>query len=250
MFDALIFIIFLCWGSFLNVIGYRLIHNLSLSEPRSKCPSCKKAIAWYDLIPLISWVILKGRCRQCASPISYLYPFIEFFTTVSLFTLYQIYTPPLLISYFIFFSLLIISIRTDFETMLISQYVTLGALPIGFLATYFKFLPIIIHESLLGAFLGYALLWGIAYLFKKFTNKNGLGIGDMELMAMIGSFTGPLGVWIALTIGSLLGTFFGFILIIMKKLKRNSRIPFGPFLAAGAIIYVLLYNDIIKIIAI
>lgn len=240
--------IFLCWGSFLNVIGYRLIHDVPLLAPRSRCPNCLQKLAWYDLIPVVSWLMLGGRCRSCHASISKLYPFIELVTALSLYALSKTYHDPLLsICYFVFFSLLIISVRTDLETMLVSQYVTLGAVPLGFSAAALGFLPISLKESMLGAGLGFGMLWLIAALFKTLTRKEGMGRGDMELMALIGSFIGPIGVWLSLTIGALGGAVVGISAMILNKMHRSSRIPFGPFLAAGALIYMLFQKNIFNL---
>jgi prepilin signal peptidase PulO-like enzyme (type II secretory pathway) len=112
--------VWLCWGSFLNVVAYRILHKKSIVKPRSQCPHCNHSLAWLDLIPVLSWVYLKGRCRYCGQPISTLYPFIEILTTLVM-TLLVIMAPTRYVpAYFILFSALIVTIRSDIETMLIS----------------------------------------------------------------------------------------------------------------------------------
>ena len=154
--------------------------------------------------------------------------------------------PQYWLAYGIFFSALIVTIRTDFESMLISRFMTWGMLP---LALYFSMqgaLPITPLESIAGAVFGYAILWIIAQLFYKFRKIEGMGQGDLDLLAMIGAYTGILGAWISLFIGSLLGSLVGLILTI--KLQRpGMKIPFGPWLAAGAIIYVFFRELIIQL---
>src|SRR2546428_8423420 len=130
MFFILLLLLSLCWGSFLNVVGYRLMKDEHLLD-RSRCIHCKHQIAWYDLIPVISYFMLKGKCRACRQPISGLYPFIELFTTMSMLLLYYLVDFEYFIAYFLFFSALIITIRTDLETMLISRWVTLVLVPFG-----------------------------------------------------------------------------------------------------------------------
>ena len=230
--------LFLCWGSFLNVVAYRLTHDISFFAPRSQCPHCAHPLAWYDLIPLFSWFLLRGRCRYCSQPISWLYPFIELLTVLiflfGMLTLEQAYWP----AYALFFSALIVSVRTDLETMLISRYATLALVPVGIALSFFGFLPQTAYTSLLGAFFGYYLMYGIRATFKLVTGKIGIGQGDLDLMALIGAFTGALGCWITLSIGSVVGALLGSIYLTMTKQSTSHPLPFGPFLALSACVYV------------
>ena len=235
---------FLCWGSFLNVVGYRLIKNISLFD-WSHCPSCKTFIKWYDNIPVISWFMLKGTCRSCKKQISWLYPFIEIFTTVVMTLLYL--TNHYFFGYFIFFSILIVTIRSDLESMLVSRFMTLAVVPLGLLFSVMDLIPIMPINSILGAGLGYGFLFAIARIFTFFTKREGMGQGDLDLIALIGSFIGVLGVWSSLLFGSISGTiaaisYFAY----LGKMDRNLKIPFGPFLAFGAIVYVLFQETIIQ----
>jgi leader peptidase (prepilin peptidase)/N-methyltransferase len=129
--------------------------------------------------------------------------------------------------------------------MLIPQLCTLWLVPVGIIASYFGFTFISLTSSITGAVLGYGLLWLIAFLFKFFTKRDGVGVGDMELLAMIGSFLGPVGVWFSLMIGSFTGLFLGVIYLLISKKGRFTRIPFGPFLVLGAILYFLFDQKII-----
>lgn len=238
LFYLILSISFLCWGSFLNVLGIRLIQNRSLIL-RSSCPSCSHTIAWYDLCPIISYIVLQGRCRSCKQPISVLYPFIEL---LSLITFLWMFTAPLehFWGYFIFFSALIVSVRSDFETMLLSRWVTLYFVPIGLLLAYSNALPISLLESITGAFFGYGLLTSIRFLFFAISKKDGLGEGDIDLAAMIGSFIGLIGVTNALMFGSLMGTCVGLPYLCITQKKYDTPLPFGPFLAFGAMAHVLM----------
>lgn len=291
MTSLVIFIFGLIWGSFLNVIAYRLIQEQSLGG-RSKCPHCNHQLAWYDNIPIISWLVLRGKCRTCAQPISFLYPFIEFLTGVIFVLLYQspfvpstlaelhqanvipdnlsavrpewieglckafknpdlycnkyIYLP----SYFIFFSALIVTIRTDLEYMLISRYVTLFLVPVGIALSAFGFLPIGPLESTLCAVGGYILFYAIAKAFHFFTGREGVGEGDFDLMALIGAFTGLMGLWMTLLIGSVVGCVCTLLYLLFSGKERSTQIPFGPFLALGAIAYVLFAQQLLKLFSI
>ena len=206
------------------------------------CPHCKQIIAWYDNIPVLSWVLLRAQCRQCKKPISILYPFIELFTGLMLTTLLvrvPFYYFP---AYFIFFSALIVSIRTDLETMLISRYMSLFLIPVGLFCAWYQLIPLSFFDSCCGALFGYWVLWGIAWIFYMITGKDGMGQGDIELLGLIGSFTGIAGAWISLFLGSVAGTIAGTIHMLATG---ERKIPFGPFLALGAMSYVLLKEQLI-----
>jgi leader peptidase (prepilin peptidase)/N-methyltransferase len=245
--------IFAAWGSFLNVLGYRFISGENII-PRSKCIHCQTTLRWYELIPLISYFFLLGQCRTCHHTISPLYPLIEVGTIASMWLLYESMPMPIgeltenFIAYFIFFSALIVTIRSDFETMLISRLVTLYLIPVGFLFSYFGFLPIDLTTSLLSAVGGFAGFSLFAYLFKKIRGHEGIGEGDIDLIAFIGAFTGPVGIWISVMIGSITGSIFGLGFMLITGQKKSVRIPFGPFLAIGAMIFVIYQRLILQII--
>ncbi|MFZ5953603.1 MAG: prepilin peptidase [Candidatus Dependentiae bacterium] len=235
-----LFPLFLCWGSFLNVVGYRIIRGLSVVAPRSYCPHCRKTIYWYDNIPVISWLKLNGVCRHCKKPISFLYPFIELITALSLTTVALLVPHHYFLSFFIFFSALIVTTRTDLEKMLISRFMTLFLVPLGIGFASFGLLPIDLLDSLIGALAGYGLLWLTKTIFYRFKGQEGLGQGDLDLLCFIGSFTGLFGIWFSLLIGSVTGSIVGIVYLITHKKTREVKIPFGPFLALGAMSYVLL----------
>ena len=241
-----LFITFLCWGSFLNVVGYRLIRNYSLMG-RSFCPHCKQQLAWYDTIPLVSYVALWGRCRNCRNIISILYPFIELLTAILLTLMILYIQPRYWFGYGVFISALLVTIRTDFEKMLISRYMTWGLIPLAFALSTFKLLPISLPESILGMVFGYAVLWIIARLFYAVRNVEGMGDGDIDLLAMVGAFTGILGAWSTLLFGSFLGVIASLVQMLISKRVRV-KIAFGPWLAAGALIYIFLQDYIAQLI--
>lgn len=251
--NLLIALLFLCWGSFLNVMAYRMLYGVPFFGPksaRSRCPHCKEVIAWYDLIPLVSWLWLRARCRRCQAPISWLYPLIEAITLFSLWGLYVYVDPQYWIAYGIFFSALIITIRTDLEEMIILRPFTLGILPLGLVFSFFGYLPISLASSILGAILGFLLLGSVRYGYYWYSGEHGMGDGDPELLAAIGAFVGPLGCWIALLIGSCLGSLVGLGLVVLYgAAARKKPLPFGPFLAIGAFIYVIFQQQIMLLLS-
>lgn len=275
-----IFLFGIVWGSFLNVAAHRLALGKDFFAKRSKCPSCNHLIAWYDNIPLLSWLWLKGKCRNCKNRISFLYPAIELISGVVFvlvfFKLLPHFSPfyyfmsadPLMVdainfsaiipdqvfynglcelaALFIFFSALIAATRSDLEAMVIPQLFSFWLVPVGFVVAYFDIIAISIRASLFGAFIGYFSLCFVAFIFKRVTKREGMGVGDMELLALIGSFLGPIGVWFSLLIGSLSGLLVGVSYLLIFKKEITTRIPFGPFLALGAFVYFLFDKVFIK----
>lgn len=200
---------------------------------------CRHTIAWYDLLPVISWFILYGRCRYCHKTISWLYPFIEVLAGLCALLLFTYSNPQWWLAYTILLSALLITIRTDLEQLVIIRYFSLGLIPFGWLLSFYGFLPVNISESLLGTLVGHLLLELPRIVYKKIRRQEGMGNGDPELLAMIGAFTGPLGAWLSLLLGSLLGSIIGLGLLILKY-DADTRIPFGPLLAFGCFIYLWL----------
>ena len=238
---------FLCWGSFLNVLAYRLIQGQSITKPRSSCPKCKHIISWYDNIPVLSWLLLQGTCRNCKQHISFLYQCIEILTAIILSLLYLYLPHHHFFAYFIFFSALIVTIRSDLETMLISRFMTVYLVPVGFFMSAYALLPISLPDSILGSLFGYSFLWIINRIFKYFRGIDGIGEGDFDLLLFIGSFTGILGGWFSITIGSILGCIYGIAILFLRQQNNVQslqiiKIPFGPFLACGAIIFVFTFQ--------
>lgn len=241
---CIVFILGLSWGSFLNVVAYRSIFGHSLLT-RSFCCSCKAKIYPYDLIPILSFINLRGSCRHCKGPISFLYPFIEFLTGISFVLLFLLVNIHYWFPYIIFFSILIITYRMDAEFMLISEMLTLGFIPVGLLFSFFNYLPITFLESLWGSIIGYFILFIINKIFYFIRKEDAIGRGDFDLLAFIGSFLGPLGVIYSLFMASIIGSFIGIFFILNKQATMASKLPFGPWLSVGAIIYALFSNFIL-----
>ncbi len=229
---------FLIWGSFLNSVAYRITRNITLWG-RSHCPHCAVTISWYDLVPLFSWIVLRGKCRVCGEAISPLYPLVAFVTVIALFLLFQQLPATYYFANFIFFSGLIVTIRTDFELMLISQYVTLALVPLALICSAFNLLPITPMESIIGAAGGYCIISGVRHIASWYYGREALGQGDADLLCYIGAFTGIVGAFNSLLIGSIAGALCGGIYLFTNGHGRNTPIPFGPFLAVGALYHVL-----------
>ena len=249
----------LCWGSFLASFSWRIAFDQPLFASRSYCPSCQSTIFWYDNFPVFSWLLLSGSCRQCSMIISSVYPFIETLTACFMTILFykMFLTAPIPVSevatislsfffYTLFFSALIGSTATDLFAMIIPQLFSIWLVPLGIISSLLSYTSISYIESILGALFGYGLLWFVAFIFKKYTNRDGIGQGDMELLCLIGSFTGIQGVWITLLLGSISGLAIGGSYLYLTKQSKHTHIPFGPFLAISAICYVLFKQHLVK----
>lgn len=234
----------LCWGSFLNVVAFRLLSGESLFDPHSRCTHCKTVLAWYDLIPVLSWLLLQGKCRYCGQSISGLYPFIELLTAL-LFFLLLMYTPfNYWFGYSLLFTAFIVVTRTDLQEYLIPQYFTIYFIPIGLILSYYHLLPITFIESMIGSLSAYLFLWLFATVYYLITKRIGIGQGDIDLLALIGAFTGFIGWWFSLTVAAIAASIIGVFLLCFKKMHRTTKLPFGPFLALGSIIYILFQQNI------
>lgn len=174
-----------------------------------------------------------------------MYPLIELITGISLTALWISVPTYYFFGLFIFFSALIVTIRTDLEKMLISRLATLFLVPVGIGLAALDLLPIDTIDSIAGALAGYSLLWLTKTIFYRLRGQEGLGEGDLDLLCFIGSFTGVLGVWFTLLLGSVTGSILGIVYLYTHKQIREVKIPFGPFLAFGAMSYVLLQHPIL-----
>ena len=230
-------------GSFLNVCICRAPKGLSIIKPGSFCPKCSNPLKFYDNIPVLSFILLDGKCRNCKNPIALRYPITELLTAfITVLMALKWISNPLwlaaaLISSYIFIVIAII----DFETMMIADIFSYA---IGFVGLSFSFFNPYFTGGLfhkfwqcaLGAFLGAFLMWLLAFVGKKIYKKEAVGDGDIFLMAAIGAMLGMEGVFSSLIIASLIGSVYGIILMMLKKAKRFDHIPFGPFLSLGAVI--------------
>jgi len=231
-----------CFGSFSNVLIYRLPRNLSVVGPRSFCPSCEKTVAWYDNIPVFSWLILRGRCRHCSSPISVRYLLVELGGAIAvLLGLLRFgWTIDGLSASFFLIILLDIAM-IDWEHMVIPHTLTVGGMVIGLVLSLFGSSGP--QSALLGAVLGGGIILAVSYGYKLVRGVVGMGGGDVMLMALVGVFLGPWGVPGVLFGGALLGTLYA-VFAGRGRLSGAAKLPFGTFLAAAAAVVLMFGPDI------
>lgn len=239
----LAFLFGLIFGSFLNVCIARLPKDESIVFPPSRCPKCGTPIKFYDNIPVISYLVLRGRCRACGRPISPQYPFVELLTgaVTALFVHKWLASPAwLAVSLLSAYVLIVVSV-IDFETMLISDAFSLALFILGLAGSLAN--PFFeggwasrLGASAGGAAAGAGFIWGLALLGKSLYKKDAVGEGDIFLMGGIGALCGWQGVVTAVIMASFFGSVYGLSLLLLKRAGRMSQMPFGPFLALGALI--------------
>jgi leader peptidase (prepilin peptidase)/N-methyltransferase len=249
-------------GSFLNVVVYRLPIMLerrwrteslallgqepednptfNLIVPRSACPHCQHAIAWYENVPVLSWLFLRGRCSDCRKPISKRYPAVELTSAIlagicAWQTGFNWWLPALLCASWVLLALALI----DFDTTLLPDSLTLPLLWAGLLLSAAHVSPVPLSSAVVGAAAGYLVLWVVFWLFKLITCKEGMGHGDFKLLAALGAWLGWQFLPLVILLSSLVGTLVGGTLLATGAIKRNQGIPFGPYLAAAGWIALL-----------
>jgi leader peptidase (prepilin peptidase)/N-methyltransferase len=245
-------------GSFLNVCIYRLPRDLSVVRPRSFCPACENPIAWFDNIPLLSYVLLGGRCRACGARIPLRYPLVEL-ATAALFVLALMVAGPTLraVKLMVFSAAIVGLIFSDLEERILPDEFTLGGLATGLLMAALApmqamlilvFAPrrwgdrwLSLGEAALGAVVTAGLLFLMGALYEKVRKREGMGLGDVKMAAMLGAFLGLWGALQALLIGSLLGSMAGLAYIKATRKKASEyALPFGSFLGVGALVVAFL----------
>ena len=249
MFYLAAFVLGSIWGSFCNVCIYRLPDNDSVVTKRSFCRSCRNKIKWYDNIPLLSFIFLKGKCRSCNNKISSQYFLVELISAISFLLIYFLYgltiTTLLLIILSIFF---IIIFFIDLKHYIIPNELTFPLMLIGFIKSFDPNLNQTIFpnyiNSLLGGFFGYAIIWLIIFFYKKVRNKEGMGLGDAKLMAVVGFWFGWLSIPFTIFISSTVALVLVIPSLIKKTKNMSAQIPFGPYIIIGCIIYVTFSNQI------
>ncbi|HPR50989.1 MAG TPA: prepilin peptidase [Deltaproteobacteria bacterium] len=225
-------------GSFLNVCIHRIPRSESIMWPASHCPVCNNPIKPWDNIPLVSYILLGGRCRSCSAKISLRYPVVE--SLSALLALSMLYRFGLTVSfgiYYLWACVLLVITFIDIDYQIIPDRLSLGGIILGLGLVYW--LPLTYKDAIIGLVLGSGLLIAVIYGYYFLTKKQGMGGGDVKLLGMIGVFTGWQGVLFTIFMGSLIGTLFGLPWALMQKKTMKAAIPFGPFLALGALIFVL-----------
>ena len=235
MFYLFAFVIGAVIGSFLNVCIHRLPAGESVVYPPSHCPGCGVRIRSRDNIPLLSYVLLRGRCRSCGAAISLRYPVVEALSGALLvLLLYRFGLSPALGVYAAFVAALIVVSFIDLDHQIIPDVISLPGIVVGLVASALGQGPPLL-DSLLGALVGGGMLYAVAVGYHAFTGREGMGGGDIKLLAMIGAFLGWRGVLLSLIIGSFTGAVVGISLILVRRTDSRVPIPFGPFLALGAV---------------
>jgi prepilin signal peptidase PulO-like enzyme (type II secretory pathway) len=229
--DSFVLLFGLIFGSFYNVVAIRLLKGESVAYPPSHCPSCKHPLSPLDLIPLISYLFLRGKCRYCKTSISFLYPLGEFITALSLYVVYKHVGFTLeFIPASILISVLVLAIMTDLRQKLILDIVTLPGILILLVVRVFIGEYSFWYYGI-GGIVGFVLLLGIAVI-----SKGGMGGGDVKLYVVIGLALGPWLTIMSLVLASFFGAVIGLILILAGKVKRREPIPFAPFIGLGTLI--------------
>ncbi|MDH5639431.1 MAG: prepilin peptidase [Nitrospinota bacterium] len=232
------FLLGACVGSFLNVVIHRLPHGQSVVSPGSHCPECGSPIRAYDNVPLISWLALFGLCRDCGAVISSRYFFIELATALLTMVIASKYGLTLQTAVYLGLAWgLVAATIIDINHQIIPDEISIGALAIGLALS--PFLPLGFIEALLGALLGGGVFFALAIAY-----PGGMGGGDIKLIAAIGAILGWKMAFLTIILGSSLGAVVGLAMMAITGRSRKARIPFGPFLAIGAIISILWGNDI------
>lgn len=233
-------------GSFLNVCIHRLPAHQSVVVPSSHCPFCKQPIAFYDNIPILSFILLRGKCRACKASISYQYPLVECLSgSLSLILMQKCGLGLIYLVYFIFGAALLVVTFIDLRHQIIPDRISLPGIALGLLTSIF--LPnLTFLDSLIGIAAGGGSLLLVAGGYYLLTKKEGMGLGDVKLLAMMGAFLGWKSILFIIMVGSFSGALVGITLMLIKKKDRKYAIPFGPFLSLGALCYLLYGQEMIR----
>ena len=226
-------------GSFLNVCIYRLPRDMSIIHPPSTCPQCGKRIQFYDNIPVISYILLRGKCRTCHNPIPLQYPVVELLSgllSVGIFLKYGFSLQYMV--FFIFCDALLLISFIDLQHKIIPDILSVPGALLGLLLAVFKINPQVTWwDSLIGIVGGTGFFYLIAFLFLWLRKKEGMGMGDVKLLAMIGAWMGWRPLPFIILIASLSGTLIGGGTLFLSRKKFDENIPFGPFLVIGALVF-------------
>jgi leader peptidase (prepilin peptidase)/N-methyltransferase len=232
-------------GSFFNVCIHRLPRRESVVSPGSRCPNCGAAIGWRDNIPILSWIALRGRCRQCSARISAQYPLIELVTAVVAVAVVAV-TPvgPLLASRLVLAGILIVLFMIDLEHQILPNVITLPGIVVGFLFSLVA--PPGPISSLAGIVLGGGVLYLIGTAYYVVRKEEGIGMGDVKMLAMIGAFLGWQAVVLTVVLSSFAGAVIGLALIVFTRADMRHALPFGTFLALGAMVAMVAGDAIVS----
>jgi leader peptidase (prepilin peptidase) / N-methyltransferase len=230
-------------GSFLNVCIYRLPRDQSIVWPASRCTTCGRALAWYENVPVLSWALLRGRCRTCGERISVMYPVVEAVTGVMFVVMAAHFgVTPLFALRVLFGCAMVVLFVIDLQHQILPNEITVPGIAVGLVAS--ALLEPGWRDALIGAIAGGGSLWLIAAAYQRLRGKEGLGFGDVKMLAMIGAFLGWKLMLLTLVFASLTGSFVALLLMLAKRADWQSKLPLGTFLALGALL-ASVYGDVI-----
>jgi len=224
-------------GSFLNVCIARLPDGRSVVSPPSHCPKCQTYLSWYENVPILSYLVLGGRCRTCKIRISPIYPAVEVLTGALAVALFLRLGPTLAFAgYFAFAAALVVITFIDLDHQIIPDVISLPGIVVGLAFSLVS--PLVTpFDAILGVLAGGGVLLSVAWLYKTFRGQEGMGGGDIKLLAMIGAFLGWQSIFVTLFVGSVIGSIIGVVVMLYEGADTKLAIPFGPFLAGGALVY-------------
>ena len=262
-----VFLFGLIIGSFLNVCILRIPTGKSIVMPASACPKCGAAIRPYDNIPVLSYLILRGKCRGCKTKISPMYPLVEFLTGLLFFACYYVFGLSVeTLKWCAFSAIMIVLVFTDIRERILPDVVNFTGLAIGLLFSLFvttadgsalwlanhifQFPPpqpvLSLVDALLGAALGGGLLWLVSEAYFKLRGREGMGLGDVKMMLMVGAFLGAKRTLLTIMAGSILGSVIGIAVILARRKDADYELPFGTFLGAGALLVVFFGTPVVN----
>ena len=233
-----------CIASFLNVVIWRVPRGESIVRPPSHCPKCNAPIKWYQNIPILSWLALRGKCANCRAPISPRYILIELLGGVLFFAVFWFYgVTPVTPVMWIWISLMIVGSMIDFDHKLLPDFVTVGGMILGLVSSGVDSIihhsSFVILHSLAGLVFGFGLLWLIRFLGSKAFKREAMGLGDVFLMGAVGALFGPVAVLFTLILSSVFGSVVGIGMVALSKTKFGKfvEIPYGPYICLGCLVW-------------
>ena len=249
MFYIIVFIFGSIWGSFSNVCIRRIPNNTSVIKGRSHCPSCNKLIKWYDNIPLLSFLILKARCRDCSTTIDVKYFIIELISALNFVLIFYLFGfSSTTILFFILSIGFLIIFFIDLKHFIIPNEITYPLMMLGFLKSFDPNLNLNLFpnfiDSLIGGFFGYVIIWFVIFIYKQFRNKEGMGLGDAKLVSVIGFWFGWISIPFVIFFSSAIALIKVIPDLIKNKKNLSSEIPFGPYLIVGCLTFLILNSQI------
>ena len=249
----LIFVIILgaLWGSFANVCIIRMPQGKGVVVGRSFCVKCNKKIQWFDNIPIISYLLLKFKCRNCKTKISFQYFLVETISLINFLVLYLIFGISLTTLFLIILSVVFLIIFfIDLKHYIIPNSLTYSMMILGFIKSFVPNLDPIFPNylnSLIGGLLGYGIIWSIIYFYRQFKKKEGMGLGDAKLFAVVGFWFGWISIPFLVFLSSIIALLSVLPDLIRSSKKLSSQIPFGPFIILGTIFYLVFQDNFVKL---